>query len=88
MQFCGLYIDRELLAVNIIRALCANALYYRLKERRDKRTDEQIASLESGKAELQKVAEEIEEAREKAAAEVSTTSDVGARFRRFLMFSL
>jgi len=41
-----------------------------LKERREKRTDEQIASLESGKAELQKVAEEIEEAREKNAAEV------------------
>jgi len=42
----------------------------RLKEREDKRNEEQIASRESGKAELQKLAEEIEEARKKAAAEV------------------
>jgi len=41
-----------------------------LKERRDNRSDEQKALLESGKVELQKIAEEIEEAREKAAAEV------------------
>jgi len=41
-----------------------------LKEREDKRSDEQIASRESGKVELQKIAEEIEEAREKTAAEV------------------
>lgn len=42
----------------------------RLKERGDKRNEEQIASRESGKAELQKLAEEIEEARIKAAAQV------------------
>jgi len=42
----------------------------RLKKRGDRRNEEQIASREAGKAELQKLAKEIEEARKKAAAEV------------------
>lgn len=44
---------------------------FRLKEREDKRRNEQIASHESGKAELRKILEEIEEDRRKSVARVS-----------------
>lgn len=59
-------IDRESRCIIIINMY----IYCRLKEREDKRSAEQIALRESGKVELQKIAEEIEEAREKAAVEV------------------
>lgn len=43
---------------------------FRLEDRENKRRDEEIASFECRKAELQKIAEEIDEIQEKAKAEV------------------
>jgi len=63
MQFGRLFIEFRCKIINMY-------INCRLKEREDKRNEELIASRESGKAELQKLAEEIEEARKKAAAEV------------------
>lgn len=43
---------------------------FRLKDRENKRREEEITLYKSGQAELQKIAEEIEEIREKALTEV------------------
>ncbi|XP_025208212.1 coiled-coil domain-containing protein 173-like [Melanaphis sacchari] len=60
---------------NELKRSKAEILLKELKEREDKRNEERIAYRESGKMELQKIAEEIEEAQEMAATEVRVAKE-------------